>query len=144
MIIINTVLLVGRITKDVELRQVNENTSCATFTLAITREFKNPDGTTTTDFISCVAWNGQATFLARYCKKGDRVGITGRIQTRSYQDQNGITKIVVEVICNSVESYTPKETQQQPQGQVVNHNTGMKVNGKNYQPIIDENDGVPF
>lgn len=140
----NNCVIVGNLTKDVELRQVNEQSSCAMFTIAVARDFKNPDGTTTTDFISCVAWNGQANFLSRYCKKGDKIGITGRIQTRNYQDQNGNTRFITEVICNSVESYTPKSTQQQPQGQVVNHNTGMKVNGKNYQPIIDENDGVPF
>ena len=143
----NSCVLVGNLTKDVELRQVNEQTTCAMFTLAVARDFKNPDGTTTTDFISCVAWNGQANFLSRYCKKGDKIGIVGRIQTRNYQDQNGQTHFITEVICNSVESYTKREqTQQQPQPTATstNKNTGVKVNGNNVEIHFEDDESTPF
>lgn len=142
----NSCVLVGNLTKDVELRQVNEQTSCAMFTLAVARDFKNPDGSTTTDFISCVAWNGQAVFLSRYCKKGDKIGITGRIQTRNYQDQNGQTHFITEIICNSVESYTKREQTQQPQPTATptQKNTGVKVNGNNVELHFEDEENVPF
>ena len=142
---INSVCLVGNLTKDVELRQVNEQTTCAMFTLAVQRDFKNPDGTTTTDFISCVAWNGQANFLSRYCKKGDKIGIVGRIQARNYQDQQGQTHFITEVICNSVESYTKREQpQQQPTATPTNKNTGVKVNGNNVELHFEDDEDVAF
>lgn len=143
----NSCVLVGNLTKDVELRQVNEQTSCAMFTLAVARDFKNPDGSTSTDFISCVAWNGQANFLSRYCKKGDKIGIVGRIQARNYQDQNGQTHFITEVICNSVESYTKREqTQQQPQPTATptTKNTGVKVNGNNVELHFEDDEDVAF
>ena len=141
----NNCVLVGNLTKDVELRQVNENTSCAMFTLAVQRDFKNPDGSTTTDFISCVAWNGQAVFLSRYCKKGDKIGIVGRIQARNYQDQNGQTHFITEIICNSVESYTKREQpQQQPTATPTTKNTGVKVNGNNVELHFEDDEDVAF
>lgn len=141
----NSCTIAGNLTKDVELRQVNENTSCAMFTLAVARDFKNPDGSTTTDFISCVAWNGQAVFLNRYCKKGDKIGIVGRIQTRNYQDQNGRTHFITEIICNSVESYTKREqVQQQPTATPTNKNTGVKVNGNNVELHFEDDENVAF
>ena len=141
----NNCVLVGNLTKDVELRQVNENTTCAMFTIAVARDFKNPDGSTTTDFISCVAWNGQANFLSRYCKKGDKIGIVGRIQARNYQDQQGQTHFITEVICNSVESYTKREQpQQQPTATPTNKNTGVKVNGNNVELHFEDDSETPF
>ena len=141
----NSCVIVGNLTKDVELRQVNENTSCAMFTLAVARDFKNPDGSTTTDFISCVAWNGQANFLSRYCKKGDKIGIVGRIQARNYQDQQGQTHFITEVICNSVESYTKREQpQQQPTATPTQKNTGVKVNGNNVELHFEDDEDVAF
>lgn len=141
----NSCTISGNLTKDVELRQVNENTSCAMFTLAVARDFKNPDGSTTTDFISCVAWNGQANFLSRYCKKGDKIGIVGRIQARNYQDQQGQTHFITEVICNSVESYTKREQpQQQPTATPTQKNTGVKVNGNNVELHFEDDSETPF
>ena len=141
----NSCTIAGNLTKDVELRQVNENTSCAMFTLAVARDFKNPDGSTTTDFISCVAWNGQAVFLNRYCKKGDKIGIVGRIQTRNYQDQNGQTHFITEIICNSVESYTKREqVQQQPTATPTQKNTGVKVNGNNVELHFEDDEALNF
>ena len=141
----NSVVLVGNLTKDVELRQVNEQTSCAMFTIAVARDFKNPDGSTTTDFISCVAWNGQAVFLSKYCKKGDKIGIVGRIQTRNYQDQNGQTRFITEIICSSVESYTKREQQQpQPTATQTTKNTGVKLNGNNVELNFEDDETLNF
>ena len=141
----NCVLIVGRITKDIELRQMSSGTSNCLFTLAVDRGFKDEQGNVQCDFISCVAWSGQAEFLSRYCRKGDRVGVKGRLQTRNYQDQSGATRFITEVVVEQVESYTPKPQQQpQQQEQPVNYNTGMKVNGKSYNPTDDDTDWQPF
>lgn len=82
---INNVVLIGRLTRDVELRYTPTNVAVATFTLAVNRNFKNADGEREADFVNCVIWNKQAENLANWTKKGYLVGITGRIQTRSYE-----------------------------------------------------------
>lgn len=135
----NQSVLVGRLTKDIELKYLQNSKNCL-FTLAVERGMKDEAGNNLVDFISCVAWNNQAEFLANYCKKGDKVGVVGRIQTRSYQDQTGQTRFITEVICNQVEAYNPKP--QQDTQQQAPKNSGMKVNGNNYQPVND--DDLPF
>ena len=114
----NNVTLIGRITKDVEIRYTQNQNACVMFTLAVNRDFRNPQGEYESDFISCVAWGNQADFMSRYVKKGYMLGINGRLQTRSYQTNDGQTKVITEVIVNSVENLTPKP--QQPQQQMVN------------------------
>lgn len=95
---INNTVLVGRLTKDVELRYTPSNVAVATFTLAVNRTFKNENGERETDFINCVMWRQQAENLANWCKKGALIGITGRIQTRSYDNQQGQRVYVTEVV----------------------------------------------
>ena len=80
---INNAVLVGRLTKDVELRYTPSNVAVATFTLAVNRTFKNENGDREADFINCVMWRKQAENLANWAKKGALIGITVRIQTRS-------------------------------------------------------------
>ena len=100
---INKVVLVGRLTKDVELRKTNSNKSVCSFTLACNRRFtSNQEGAQTADFINCIAWNQSADFLAKYASKGAIVGVDGRIQTRNYEGQNGRV-YVTEVVCDSVQ-----------------------------------------
>jgi len=98
---INSVVLVGRLTKDVELRKTSNNTSVCSFTLAVNRRFAS-QGQQTADFINCIAWRQSADFLAKYASKGAIVGVEGRISTRSYDGQNGKV-YVTEVTCDSVQ-----------------------------------------
>ena len=135
----NQVCLTGRLTKDIELKHLQDNKNCL-FTLAVDKGIKDEAGNRLCDFISCVAWNNQADFLSKYCHKGDMIGVVGRIQTRNYQDQTGQTRFITEVVCNQVEAYGLKK-QEENQQQKPN-NTGMKVNGKNYQPTDDSD--LPF
>ena len=86
---INSVVLVGRMTKDAELRYTPSNVAVATFTLAVNRSFKNQNGEREADFINVFMWRQQAENLASWAKKGTLVGIEGRIQTRSYDNQQG-------------------------------------------------------
>lgn len=99
---INNVVLVGRLTRDVELRYTPSNQAVATFTLAVNRNFKNQStGERKADFINCVIWNKQAENLANWTKKGHLIAITGRIQTRSYDNQQGQRVYVTEVVAES-------------------------------------------
>lgn len=100
---INHVVLVGRLTKDIELRKTSSNISTCNFTIACNRRFSNPqNGGPTADFINCVAWRQSADFLAQYASKGAIVGVEGRITTRNYEGQNGKV-YVTEVTCDSVQ-----------------------------------------
>ncbi|HEL1581959.1 TPA: single-stranded DNA-binding protein [Streptococcus suis] len=98
---INNVVLIGRLTRDVELRYTPNNVAVGAFTLAVNRNFKNAAGDREADFINCVIWNKQAENLANWTKKGHLVGITGRIQTRSYENQQGQRVYVTEVVAES-------------------------------------------
>jgi single-strand DNA-binding protein len=101
---INNVVLVGRITKDPELRYTPSNVATVSFSIAIDRAYQSQNGERQADFINCVAWRQSAEFLAKYVKKGYMIGVTGSIQTRNYQAQDGTTRYVTEVVCNSVQN----------------------------------------
>lgn len=113
---INNVVLVGRITKDPELKYTSSNIANVQFTIACNRQYVNQQtGDYDADFINCVAWRQSAEFMSKYIKKGYMIGVTGRIQTRSYQAQDGSTRYVTEVVCDSVNNLQPRsENQQQP------------------------------
>lgn len=95
---INNVVVVGRLTRAVDLRYTSNGTAYASFTLATDRDFKNQNGEKETDFINCVMWRKPAENLANYTKKGSLIGIEGRIQTRNYDNQQGQKVYVTEVL----------------------------------------------
>lgn len=97
---INNTVLVGRMVRDAELRYTPQNQAVATFTLAVNRNFKSQNGEREADFINCVIWRQSAENLANWVKKGDLIGITGSIQTRSYEKQ-GQRVYVTEVITDN-------------------------------------------
>jgi single-strand DNA-binding protein len=99
---INKVILVGRITKDPDLKMTQTNIPVVRFTLAVNRTFTDASGERQADFITCVVWRKQAENLNIYVKKGALLGIEGRIQTGQYET-DGVTKYTTEVICDSVQ-----------------------------------------
>ena len=104
MININRVVLVGRLTRDVEVRKTGSGLSVAQFTVAVDRRMpKNSDGQQSADFVPCVAWRQSADFLGSYARKGNLVSVEGRIQTRNYDDKDGRKVYVTEVVCDSVQ-----------------------------------------
>lgn len=109
---INNVVLVGRMTRDAELRMTQSNTAVASFTLAVNRPFKNQNGEREADFINCVIWRQAAENLANWCKKGSLVGITGNIQTRNYENQQGQRVYVTEVLANNFQLLESRSQQQ--------------------------------
>lgn len=108
---INNVVLAGRITKDPELRKTPTETSVVTFTLAVNRKFTQENGQQA-DFVNCVAWRQSADFMANYVKQGDLLGTEGRLQVRSYKDQQDRTVYVTEVVCDSVQILARKQATQ--------------------------------
>lgn len=104
---INVTTLTGRITKDPELRKTQNGTSVVSFTIACNRRV--PSQGQDADFISCVAWNKTADFMAQYVRKGALLGLEGRIQTRSYDDKDGKRVYVTEVVADSVQFLESKK-----------------------------------
>ena len=115
---INRVVLVGRLTRDPELRYTPNGVAVATFTLAVNRTFTSQSGEREADFINCVVWRKQAENMANYLRKGSLTGVEGRIQTRSYDNQEGKRVYVTEVIADSVQFLEPKGSSQH-QNQVL-------------------------
>lgn len=99
---LNQVVLVGRITKDPEVSRTVNDKEVSTIVLAVPRCFKNQDGIYETDFIRCILWNYVANATSQYCKKGDLIGIRGRIQTSSYEDDNGNNVYATDVVADKV------------------------------------------
>ena len=104
----NKVILIGRLTRDPELRTISNGSATTSFTLAVNRTFTNQNGEREADFINCVAWRKQAENIAKYCVKGTQVAVEGRIQTRSYDAQDGSKRYVTEVIADNVTFLSPK------------------------------------
>jgi single-strand DNA-binding protein len=104
----NRVVLVGRLTRDPELRYTPSGVPVATFTLAVNRTFTNQQGEREADFINCVVWRKPAENVANFLKKGSLAGVDGRIQTRSYEGQDGKRVYVTEVVAESVQFLEPK------------------------------------
>ena len=99
----NKVFLIGRLTRDPELRYTGNNTAVATFSLAVNRNFQSQSGEREADFINIVVWRKQAENVKNYLSQGSQVAIDGRIQTRSYDDNNGQKRYVTEVVADNVE-----------------------------------------
>ncbi len=97
----NKVILIGRLTKDPEMRTTPSGINATSFTIAVNRTFTNQNGEREADFINCVAWRKQAENLAKYCQKGSQVAVEGRIQTRSYDHQDGTKRYVTEILADS-------------------------------------------
>ncbi|MDT2687490.1 single-stranded DNA-binding protein [Enterococcus gallinarum] len=120
---INNIVLVGRLTKDPDLKYTGNGTAVATFNLAVNRNFTNQSGEREADFINCVIWRKPAESLANYAKKGVLIGITGRIQTRSYDNQQGQKVYVTEVVADNFQLLESKkaDSSQNTQGSGVSN-----------------------
>lgn len=98
---VNTVMLVGRLTHDIELKKLDSGKNVSRISLAVNRSYKNAEGVYETDFIDCVLWDGIASNTCDYCKKGDVVGIRGRLQA-SYYEKDEIKHKVIEVVAEKI------------------------------------------
>ncbi len=157
---VNSVVLVGRLTRDPELRATTTNNEVVSFSLAVNRNFKNAQGTYDTDFINCVAFGPQARFMANYLQKGRLISVEGRINTRSYDNQAGQRVYVTEVIVaqvtpldsnpNAQNNFNQANTYQQPNevpsvSQPTNTNPTNEVSPYDFMDLDDISDSdLPF
>ena len=142
---INNVTLVGRLTKDAELKYTPANQAVAQFTLAVNRTFKNANGERETDFINCVIWRQAAENFVNWVKKGALIGITGRIQTRNYENSQGQRVYVTEVIAENFQMLESRNQQQgQQQGQATQQQAKQPDPFSGGTPMNLNDDSLPF
>lgn len=144
---INNVVLVGRLTKDPDLRYTANGTGVATFTLAVNRNFTNQSGNREADFINCVIWRKPAETLANYARKGTLLGVTGRIQTRNYENQQGQRVYVTEVVAENfqlLESRSESERSQDSSNQQGNASNDQSSDPFSGSSIDIGDDDLPF
>ena len=138
---LNRVILMGRITQDLELKQTQNGTAVLSFNIAVDRNYTTKGEEKQTDFISCVAWRKTAEFIHKYFAKGRMIAIEGNIQTRNYDDKNGVKHYVTEVIVDSV-SFTGEPKQQETQQRDIP--TGETIGGLDDFEVVISDGEVPF
>lgn len=127
---INNTVLVGRLTKDPELRYTASGTAVATFTLAVNRSFTNQNGEREADFINCVIWKKPAETMEKYAKKGTLIGIVGRIQSRNYENQQGQRVYVTEVVAGNFQLLESRQqSDQRGSGNSTQQDNHHQTNG---------------
>lgn len=114
----NKVVLIGRFTKDPEVKQTPSNLSVCSFTIAVDRKFKDKDGNRQADFINIVAWRQLADIIGQYFHKGSKIGITGFLQSRNYEDQNGNKRTVTEVVAEDIDFLDQKQKQEEQEEEI--------------------------
>ena len=107
----NKVILVGNLTRDPELSETPTGVAVCRFSIAVSRDYANSDGSRETDFFNITVWRGRAENCGKYLRKGNKVAIVGSLQNRSYEDKDGIKRNVTDVVANEVEFLTPKSAQ---------------------------------
>ncbi|MGS7102877.1 single-stranded DNA-binding protein [Streptococcus pyogenes] len=140
---INNIVLVGRMTKDAELRYTASQVAVATFTLAVNRRFKEQNGEREADFINCVIWRQSAENLANWAKKGALIVVTGRIQTRNYENQQEQRVYVTEVVAENFQMLESRNSQQQSGQDNSSQNDNSQSFG-NSSPMDISDDMLPF
>lgn len=136
---LNRVILMGRITQELEVRQTPAGASVLSFTVAVERNFKNQNGERQTDFISCVAWGKTAEHICRYFSKGRMIALEGNLRTRTYDDKNSTRHYVTEVFVDNV-SFTGERADSVSQGGYQNNNEIPNID--EFEVLSD--DGIPF
>ena len=140
---INRVVLVGRLTRDPELRRTQNETAVASFTLAVDDRVKDTEGKSTTSFINVTVWNNQADNVAKFCRKGALVGVDGRLRQRSFEKRDGTKGSVIEIIADSVQFLEPKGTREIPNEEFIPDETPADES-KNLDSIDVTDDDLPF
>lgn len=131
----NKAILVGRLTRDPELKSTANGTNVCSFSVAVNRRYKNAEGNYDADFINCTAWRQTAEFVSKYFTKGRMIGVVGSIQTRNYDDKDGKKVYVTEVAADEVHFVESKGDN--------NNNTAPVADVNNFAPI-DDTDELPF
>ena len=136
----NSICIMGRLTKDIELKTTQSGISVATFDVAVPRKRSDKDGNRQTDFLTCVAWRHSAEFLSKYFRKGDMIAVEGEMQTRKYTDQNGNNRTAYEIVVDNAYFCGGKKNEQTSQQNGVPFIS--PVQSPEFEEITDED--LPF
>ena len=134
---LNHITVMGRLTKDVELRKTNSGTAVASFTLAVDRDFSGKDAEKETDFIDIVAWKHTAEFVSKYFGKGRMAVVDGRLQMRKWTDKDGNKRVSAEVIAENIYFADSKKNDSAPSGGVVDYKDAFEM-------LEPTNEELPF
>jgi len=138
---INTTVVVGRLTRDAELRYTGSGLAVVQFTVAVERTYTNAQGERETDFINVVAWRKTAEVVSNFTRKGSLVGVTGRIQTRNYTTNEGRKIYITEILCENFQMLEPKSVTEARSKQNQKNNYQSQSNN-NQQPSQNYNSGL--
>lgn len=151
---LNKIIIMGRLTRDPEIRTTANGTKCASFSLAVERDYKTADGGRETDFIDCVAWRNTADFVERYFSKGRAAIVSGRLAIRAYTDKDGNKRRTAEVVAESIYFADSKKSDTAnpvpPQAEAPAHNAFEMPQGDGsgaldaYYALLDDNGELPF
>lgn len=141
---INRVILVGRLTRDPELRKTNTDTSVASFTLAVDNRNKNAEGKKTASFIPVTVWNEQANNVCKYVRQGSLVGVDGRLLQRTYEKKDGTKANVLEVIADSVQFLEPKGAKNVDSNPVTKEEINQDKPESKMEGVEIADDDLPF
>ena len=136
----NKVIIIGRNTKDLELKQTASGASVVEFGIAVKRAFKNANGEYESDFFNCIAFSKLAETISKYVKKGDQIGLEGRLQTRNYTNRDGKKVYVTEIIVENVEFLQTKKQEEQTSPTYAEADPFKDANFEE----LDSEDGLPF
>ncbi|HCS73974.1 MAG TPA: single-stranded DNA-binding protein [Clostridiales bacterium] len=143
---LNKIILIGRLTKDPEMRSTTSNISVTTFMLAVDRSFTNQQGEREADFIPIVTWRKLAETCARYLTKGRLVAVSGRLQVRSYEDNNGQRRYISEVVADEVQflERNPSASQGESSPQYTPYQQNEKPASSDFIDPVEDDDELPF
>lgn len=137
----NKIILIGRLTADIELKQTNNGTSVVSFSLAVQKPYNKENDHPEADFIDCVAWKTTAEFISKYFSKGSKLAVCGRLQTRTYEDKEGKKRKVTEVVVDEVDFVEKKSEPSQPNTAPVSK---KKTKPVEQYDVIEDSDELPF
>ena len=138
----NKVFLIGNLTRDPELTETPSGVATCRFSIAVNRNYTSQDGERQTDFFNCTAWRGQAETIARYTKKGNKVAVTGSIQLRNYEDNQGVKRTAVDIIAQDVEFLSPRDNEDS-----FDDEPAPRANTQKRKPTLqamDDDSDIPF
>ena len=137
----NKVFLIGNLTRDPELTETPSGVPVCRFAIAVNRNYASQDGERQTDFFNCTAWRAMAETIARYTKKGNKVAVTGSIQLRNYEDNQGVKRTAVDIIAQDVEFLTPKGNSESFDDDMPSPSSPKK---KPTLTAMDDDSDIPF
>ena len=138
----NKVFLIGNLTRDPEIRETPSGVPVCRFAIAVQRPYSSQDGERQTDFFECTAWRGLGETIARYTKKGKKVAVSGSIQIRNYEDNQGARRTAVDIIVQDCEFLSPRDSEGFDEAPDAPHASAPKK--KPTLQAMDDDDAIPF